>query len=299
MPDVVAQSLVIGLVQGGTYGLIALGLVLAYRGSRVLNFAQAEIGTASLFIAWIVAGAWRQPYWMGALAALAFALVVGLVFERFVVRPMADAPRLSVAVATIGLFGLLVALEAYLNGPTPRFLSPPLGGQGVQIAGVFVSPTQFLTFGVIAAIAAALTFFLRRTDFGLAVLAAAEDSTAARLVGVPLSRVSMFTWGVAALLSSIAALLIEPTITLISPNGIGIRLFICGLAAALLGGMTSLVGAFVGGLVVGVLTAEATYLAPDGFNGAFTVVLFVIVMGVLLLRPQGLLGKPPARAETA
>ena len=294
-----AQALVIGLVQGGTYGLIALGLVLAYRGSRVLNFAQAEIGTASLFIAWIVVGAWHQPYWMGALAAIASALVIGLLFERLIVRPMATAPRLSVAVATIGLFGLLVALEAYLNGPTPRYLVPPLGGRGLQIAGVYVSPTQFLTFGVIAVIAAGLTYFLRKTDFGLAVLAAAEDSTAARLVGVPLGRVSMFTWGAAAVLSALAALLIEPTITLIAPNGIGIRLFICGLAAALLGGMTSLVGAFVGGLIVGVLTAEATQLAPNGLNGAFTIVLFLIVMAVLLFRPQGLLGKPAARAETA
>jgi branched-chain amino acid transport system permease protein len=294
-----AQSLVIGLVQGGTYGLIALGLVLAYRGSRVLNFAQAEIGTASLFIAWIVSGAWHKPYWMGALAAIGAALLIGLVFERLVVRPMADAPRLSVAVATIGLFGLLVALEAYLNGPTPRYLPVPIGGLGPQIAGVYVSWTQLLTFAIIAVIAAGLTLFLRYTDFGLGVMAASEDSTAARLVGVPLSRVSMFTWGAAAVLSALAALLIEPTITLIAPNGIGIRLFICGLAAALLGGMTSLVGAFIGGLVVGVLTAEAAYLAPQGFNGAFTVVLFVIVMAVLLLRPQGLLGKAAARAETA
>jgi branched-chain amino acid transport system permease protein len=293
-----AQSLVIGLVQGGTYGLIALGLVLAYRGSRVLNFAQAEIGTASLFIAWIVSGAWHMPYWMGALAALATALLIGLLFERLVVRPMAAAPRLTVAVATIGLFGFLVAMEAYLNGPTPRFLAPPIAGLGVKIAGVFVSPTQILTFVVIAAVAISLSLFLRRTDFGLGVLAAAEDPTAARLVGVPLGRVSMFTWGAAAALSALAALLIEPTITLIAPNGIGIRLFIGGLAAALLGGMTSLNGAFLGGLVVGVLSAEAEYLAPAGLPGAYSVVFFVIVMGVLLLRPQGLLGKMAARAET-
>jgi branched-chain amino acid transport system permease protein len=295
----VAQSLVIGLVQGGTYGLIALGLVLAYRGSRVLNFAQAEIGTASLFIAWIVSGAWHKPYWMGALAAIASALVIGLLFERLVVRPMASAPRLTVAVGTIGLFGFLVAMEAYLNGPTPRYLTPPLGGLGLHIAGVYVSPTQLLTFGVIAVVAIALTLFLRYTDFGLGVLAAAQDATAARLVGIPLGRVSMFTWGAAAVLSALAALLIEPTITLISPNGIGIRLFICGLAAALLGGMTSLPGAFVGGLIVGVLTAEGAYLTPSGVPGGFTVVLFVIVMAVLFLRPQGLFGRSAARAETA
>lgn len=292
------QSLVIGLVQGGTYALIALGLVLCYRGSRVLNFAQAEIGTASLFVAWIVSGAWHHPYWMGALAAIGTSLLIGVLFEVLVVRRMVDAQRLTVAVATIGLFGLLVALEAYLNGPTPRYLQPPISGLGVRIAGVFVSPTQMLTFGVIAAVAAALTLFLRYTDFGLGVLAAAQDATAARLVGVPLRRVSLFTWGASSVLSALAALLIEPTITLIAPNGIGVRLFICGLAAALLGGMTSLAGAFVGGLVVGVLTAEASYLTPSGVPGSFTVVLFAIVMAVLIFRPQGLLGRGAARAET-
>jgi branched-chain amino acid transport system permease protein len=170
---------------------------------------------------------------------------------------------------------------------------------GVRIAGFFVSPTQFLSFGVIAAIALALTVFFRYTDFGLAVVAAAHDPTAARLTGIPISRVSTFTWGVAAALSAIAALLIEPTITLISPNGIGTQLFISGLAAALLGGLTSLPGAFVGGIVVGVLTSEARFIAPSSFPGAFTVVLFIIVIGVLLLRPQGLFGRPEARAEAA
>jgi branched-chain amino acid transport system permease protein len=295
----VIQALIVGLVQGGTYGLIALGLVLCYRGSRVLNFAQAEIGAASLFVAWIVVGAWHRPYWMGALAAIATALVIGLLFEYLIVRPMAAASRLTVAVATVGLFGFLVAVEAYFNGPTPRYLPPPIRAQGPEIAGVYVSWTQILTFGVIALVTWGLTTFLRRTDFGLGVLASAQDATAARLVGIPQGAVSMFTWGAAAVLSALAALLIEPTITLIAPNTIGPQLFVGGLASALLGGLTSLSGALVGGLLVGVLTSEATQLAPNGVAGVYTVVLFVIVIGVLLLRPQGLLGRAPARAETA
>jgi len=295
----VITALVVGIVQGGVYALIALGLVLCYRGTRVLNFAQAEIGAASLFIAWIVVGAWHRPYWMGALAAIAFSVVVGLLFEAFIVRPMAAASRLTVAVATIGLFGFLVAAEAYLNGPTPRYLPRPIGGNGVDVAGVSVSWTQILTFGIIAAVAGGLTWFLRHTDFGLGVLASAQDATAARLVGIPQAMVSMFTWGVASALSALAALLIAPTITYFGPNAVGPRLFICGLAAALLGGLTSLSGAIAGGLVVGVLTSEATQYGPSGVAGVFTVVLFVIVVGVLLLRPQGLLGRAAVRAESA
>jgi len=295
----VLLALIIGLVQGGTYALIALGIVLAYRGSRVINFAQAEIGTASLFIAWIISGALHKPYWMGALAAIATALIIGLAFEFLVVRRMVGAPRLTLAVGTIGLFGLLIALEVYLNGPTPRYLAPPIAGYGIGVAGIFISPTQLLSFAIIAAIAGGLAAFFRYTDFGLAVTAAAQDPTAARLVGVPLNRVSMFTWGGAAVLSAIAALIIEPTITLISPNLIGTQLFICGLAAALLGGLTSLPGAFAGGLIVGVLTSEAKALVPSALPAPFTIVLFLIVIGVLLVRPQGLLGKPVMRAEAA
>jgi branched-chain amino acid transport system permease protein len=295
----VAEAFVIGLVQGGTYALIALGIVLAYRGSRVVNFAQAEVGTASLFVAWIVTGHWHAPYWVGALAAVASALVIGLLFERLVVRRLDGAPRLTLAVGTIGLLGLLIALEVYLNGPTPRYLPPPIKGIGVQIAGFYVSPTQFLSFGVIAVIGAALILFLRYTDFGLAVGAASQDATAARLVGLPTSRISMFTWGAAAVLSAVAALLIEPTVTLIAPNGLGLQLFICGLGAALLGGLTSLSGAFVGGLLVGVLTSEVSFLVPGSVPGAFTVVLFGVVVAVLLVRPQGLMGRVAARSEAA
>src|SRR5215472_7456002 len=100
--DLVFEALVVGLVQGGTYGLIALGLVLVYKGSRVLNFAQAEIGTVSLYVAVLVSGDRHYPYWMGAACGIGAAALIGLAFEQLVVRRMASAPRLSVTVGTIG-----------------------------------------------------------------------------------------------------------------------------------------------------------------------------------------------------
>src|SRR5581483_8415551 len=108
--------------------------------------------------------------------------LIGVAFERLFVRPMASASRLTVAVATIGLFTLLFSLEAYFFGPSPRYIPPPLAGLGWSVFGVFVSPTQALSFAAIAAIGLGLGAFLRYTDFGLAVLAAAQDATAVRLV---------------------------------------------------------------------------------------------------------------------
>jgi len=291
----VLAALVLGLVKGGIYGMLAVGLVLVYKGSRVLNFAQAEIGTMSLYIAYEVSGAHNAPYWAGALAAIAFALVVGLGFERLVVRPMGEASRLTVAVATIGLFAMLLSIEGYAFGPNPYTLPLPFSGTGPQILGVYVKPTEIFTLLFLPVFGLGLAYFLRRTDFGLSVMAAAEDATASRLVGVRLGRVSAFTWGVAAVLSALGALLIEPSIGVIAPGEIGTPLFVGGLAAALLGGLGSLPGAFVGGLVVGEVEAVATYVVPGSLlPGAASVAIFAIIIAFLLLRPQGLLGRAAA-----
>jgi branched-chain amino acid transport system permease protein len=286
----VGQILVLGIVNGGIYALIAAGIVLVYKGSRVLNFAQAEIGTLSLYAAWWLSGEHGLPYFVGALATLVIAVLIGLAFERFAVRRMAEAPRVTVAVATIGLLTLAIAVENVWFGPSPRRIPPPVNGLGIHVAGVYVSPAQLISLGVIALIAAGLTAFLRRTDFGLGVLAAAQDPTAAQMMGVPLRRVGAFVWGAAAALSAIAALLIEPSIGFLSPGALS-GLFIGGLAAALVGGLTSLPGAFAGGFVVGIVEALIKgKLVSLSVPGITTLGLFAVIAAVLLFRPQGLLG---------
>src|SRR5258708_28495796 len=151
-----------------------------------------------------------------------------------------------------------------------------------------------VSFVVIAVIAVGLAAFLRLTDFGLGVVAAARDAGAVRRVGIRLSRVSMFTWGVGAALSAVAALVIEPTISLIAPGVIGEPLFVGGLAAALLGGLSSLPGAFIGGLLVGVLSTEIQFVASGrAIPGVSSLVLLAIVAGGLLVPPPG----PPGAAH--
>jgi len=287
------RALVVGLVSGGIYGLMALGLVLVYKGSRVLNFAQIEVGTLSLYLAWEVTTAHHAPWWAGALTAIAFAVAVGLAFERLIVRPMgrAEAPRIAVAVATIGLLSAMLATESLAYGPSPRILRPPIAGLGTKLFGVYVSPTQWLALGIVAIVALGLAAFLRGTDFGLGVLAAAEDPVAVRLVGVRLSRVSAFVWGLGAALSALAALLIEPTVGVIAPGALA-GLFPSGLAAALVGGLTSLPGAFVGGLLVGEAQAViGHFVSSSTVPGAPSLVVLGAILGVLLLRPSGVLSR--------
>lgn len=285
------QVLVFGLVAGGIYGLFAVGIVLVYRGSGVINFAQGEVGTLSLFLAWYLITDRGYPWLVGAVAAIALAASVGWVFERLVVRPMIDASRVAVAVATIGLLGFLLAVEFKLFSESPRAIAGPIGGLGIQVFDVFVSPTQILSLLVTISVAAGLAALLKRTDFGLGVLAAAEDPVAVRLVGVPLARVSGFIWAAGAATAAIAALFIEPTIGVFVP-GFASELFLRGLAAAVVGGLRSLQGAFVGGIVVGLIEAGAgRWLSDLNLPGVQVLTVFLLILVVLLVRPQGLLGQ--------
>jgi branched-chain amino acid transport system permease protein len=186
---------------------------------------------------------------------------------------------------------LALSIELAVFGGTVYRVPPPLRHGGVVISGAFVSASQWLALGVVAVIALTLGAFLRWTDFGLAVQASADDPVAARLMGVPQGRVSAFTWGTACALSAIAVLFIEPTVGALAPGAFN-GLFVGGLTAALVGGLTSLPGAFVGGLAVGIAEAEVNaHLAFSSIPSLNVTAMLVIVLLVLLVRPQGLLGR--------
>lgn len=285
------QALVVGLISGSIYGLYALGLVLVYRGSGVLNFAQAELGTFSLFLCQIIVTEQGFPYVAGAAVALLVAIALGLAFERLVVWPLRASSRLNVAVATIAMLSLFIVLELEIFGTAPRFLEAPLAGRGIRIFEVVVTRSQILSLVVVAVIGLGLATFLRKTDFGMAVVAASQDQEAVRFLGIRLARVSLFTWGVAAALSAIAALLIQPTVGAVSPDAFG-GIFIKAVGAALIGGLTSMSGAFVGGIVVGVLEAEIRHLTVNSsLVGLPELVIFAAVVAILVFRPQGLVGE--------
>ena len=284
------QPIILGLIAGSIYALIALGITLVYKSSRVLNFAQAEVGSLTLYATYGVSVSLGLPWIVGALASIGGGLAIGLLFELLVIRRMITAPRVTVAVATIGLFSLMLAVEAQFFAGKILILPPPFTRGGVTIAGVYVSANQWLALGVVVVVASALAAFLRFTDFGLAVLASADDPVAAQLMGAPRNKISAFIWGTSGALSALAVLLIEPTVGALAPGAFA-GLFVGGLTAALVGGLSSLAGAFVGGLVVGIIEAEVkAHLVISQIPSTNVAAMLVIVLLVLLLRPQGLLG---------
>lgn len=289
------SALVSGIVVGGIYGLLALGIVLVYKGARVLNFAEAELGTFALYVTWWGVAEQGWPWALAGVLGLAAVAAISFGFERLVVARMVEASRLAVAVATLGLMLLLLAVELKVWGSGPKFLAPPIAGQGWRIAGVFVSPVQVLALVVAAGIGFGLTAFLRRTDFGLGVLAAAQDPVAVRLMGVPFAALSAFTWVVAGMLGGIAALLIEPSIGAFAP-GFMLPLFVPALAAALIGGLDSLSGAFLGGIALGLVDQLVRWrFVTSVVPGIAELAVFALILLILLFRPQGLIARRSGR----
>ncbi len=281
-------ALVNGVIVGAMYGLFALSIVLVHRGTKVINFAAPGLGSFGLHIAYTLAAEQQVNWLASAIVGVLVSAGIALLFERFVVRRMTDATTLSISVATIGLMLVLLSIELFVWTGAGNRMPHPLGGDGATIAGVVVTPTKMLSIAAAVILGVGLTQFLRRTDFGLGVQAAAMDRDAVRLVGVRLHEVNAFVWSVGAMIAVIAALLVMPTIGAFAPGTVTSVFFIPALAAALIGGIDDLGGAFLGGLVVGVATELSTkvFLGSD-FSGSQHVTVFISIVLVLLFAPKG------------
>jgi branched-chain amino acid transport system permease protein len=286
------QFTVSGIAAGSLYAIVALGLVLLYRGTRVVNFAHAGFGAIGAYTFWNLYPD-HVPLLIALAAAIAAGAAAGIVTERLVARPLAAAPILTLAVATLAIDEIIRFSLTKLSSPIPRTV-PPLWNRAPFIVGGIVIPAhRVLILLVSLAVSLLLALFLRRSLFGVAVRAAAEDLTAVRLRGVSGAKVTMFTWGVSAALSAIAGILVAPLLAL-SPYFMNLVL-IRAFAAALLGGFTSLGGALVGGILVGVM--ESHIQRYTEVPGAVEAGVFIVVVAVLLFRPHGLFGTRETEAH--
>jgi len=277
------EEVVLGLVTGLTYALLGVGLVMVYKTSRVLNFAHGEMGAlpASL-IPWLVIRH-SVPYW-GALAlAFVIAAATGAFTELVVIRRLANAPRLLVMVATIGVSQLFFALGTFIpknslgshTYPTPFHAVFSVGSLRLTSGPLLIlAAVPLVTMGVIA--------FFRFTKVGLASRAAAENADAAALAGVPVRRISLAVWVIAGLLAGLTAVLTGPSRPLASAVALGPGLLVRALAVAVVGGLSSLPTAFAGGVAIGLVETLMQWNYPTG--GTTEVTLFVLIIASLLLR---------------
>ena len=286
------QALVIGLINGAMYGLVALGLVLIYKSSGIFNFAQGEFGTVAIYVLWLLLER-NIPYVISVVLALVAAVVLGVGTERFIIRPLYSSPRVILLVATAGVALLCLGLEFWIGGPLLRTVSPALGRTDrLSIFGILVSDQRMLLVLVLVGFGLALAWFFNRTSFGLALLGVAQEPTATELVGISTKRLAAFTWGIAALLGGLAGILNAPISGTFGPGFMTLSVLIPAFTAAILGGMTSLPGAFLGGAAI--IVDESIALKASVFSSIpapDTFVVFIILLVVLVARPQGILGK--------
>ena len=299
MVDLV-QYLVGGLTAGTLYGLVALGIVLLYRSSRVLNFAHGDLATLAAFVGFTVLLRRQPPTpfpigpqtgWGAFLPAMAGALLAGALagaaFYFLIIRPVKEATLLGRIVVTLGLALAINGLVVLVWGADTKVFPFPLSDVRVyRLGGVVISQLSLglTTAGLV--LVALLYLLVQRTRVGLAMRAVAQDLTAAQALGIPSRRIFALTWGLAGMLAAAAGILAAP-VTLLTPFMM-LDPFLKGFAAAVLGGMDSLPGAVLGGWLLGL--AESLFAGYISFKFKTTLAFLIIIL-TLMLRPEGLLGR--------
>jgi branched-chain amino acid transport system permease protein len=285
--DIFIQQVVSGLATGGIYAALALALVMIYQATDVVNFAQGELAMFATYICWSLINA-GLPYWVAFISTLGIAFVGGVVIERVLIRPVENAPILSIVMVTLGLLVICNSVAGwiwtYLQKPFPS----PFSANPFKVGNVVFGAHDLGEIEVTLLVLLCIYVFFRFTPLGLAMRAAAHNPVSSRLVGIRVGWMLALGWGLAAVFGAVAGMMVAPVLTL-EPNLMG-GVQIYAFAAATLGGFTSPGGAVLGGFIVGVVeNLVGTYVSFIGTELKFTVALAMIIV-VLLVKPSGLFG---------
>lgn len=279
------NQIISGLFSGAIYAALALALVMIFKSTGRINFAQGEMAMFTTYLAWMLID-FGMSYWLAFICTILMAFCLGVAIERTVIRPLQHAPALAMVVVSIGLLVMFNSLAGWIftytikTFPSPFPASPPFGLS-------LISWHELGSIAVILIVVGMLFAFFRYTSLGLAMRAAAQNPSSSRLVGIRVGQMLALGWGLAAAIGAIAGMLVAPKVFLDPYMMSGVLVY--AFAAALLGGIDSPGGAIVGGFVVGLLeNLLGAYLIGDELK--LTLALVVIV-GVLLLKPAGFFGQ--------
>jgi branched-chain amino acid transport system permease protein len=273
-----------GVTFGMVYAAVGLALVLIWRATRIVNFAQGAMLMFSTFLAWTVVEH-GGSYWLALAVGLAAGLVLGAVVERVVIRPVETKPPLNAVIVTLGLFVLFEAFAGMIWGGQPHSYPPAFTIKGFIVADtrLQLSPSDLFVIGAVAVVMIALTVLFRRTDVGLKLRAAAFAPEMSRLLGVRVGRMLTLGWALASLVGSLAGVLIAPFV-FVGPTQFD-AVLVFGFTAAVIGGLDSPVGAVLGGLLLGcTLSYVSGYVSTD----IVPLGAFAVLIAVLMIRPNGL-----------
>ena len=286
------QQVVSGIASGGIFASLALALVLIYNAMGLVNFAQGEMAMLATFVAFALIDH-GVSYWIAFPATLVIAFAGGIVIQRIVIRPVERAPILTLVIVTLGLATLVNGLAGFAFGYVPRSFPSPFPADTVSLLGAFVSYRDLGVIAVSAVVLLAIYLLLQRTKVGLTMRAAAHHPEASRLLGVRVSWMLALGWGLASAVGAVSGIMAAP-ILLLEPNMMQ-TIIIYAFAAAVLGGIESPLGAVVGGVIVGVTVNLAGAYLPFVGGDLQLAVALAIIVAVLVLKPNGLFGRPNAR----
>ena len=281
------QLVISGIAQGCIYGLIALGFVLIYKGTETVSFAQGDLMMLGAFGGLASMTMLGFPYWLAVLSAVAAMALFGVALERLVIRPILGQPAFSIVMLTIGIGYVARGLITMIPniGTETHTLPVPYKDQIWNVAGLVLNVEQMVVIGATAVLCVLLYVLFRYSKLGIAMQAASQNQLAAYYMGIPVKRLNGIAWGLAAAVAAIAGLLLAP-ITFVHANMgfIGLKAF----PAAVVGGFSSLPGAIVGGLVIGIVESLSGFYLPDGFKDTAA---YIVVLIMLVVKPTGLFGE--------
>ncbi len=287
--DLFLERLIVGIGRGSIYALLALAIVLIFRSTGILNFAQGEMAMFSTFVAWTFQDHGANV-WFSILAAMLLSLLGGALIERVIIRPVEGGSPLNIVIVTIGMFLSLNALAQWIWGTEARTFANPFPNDAYDVVGVSIDADLLGRLAALVVVAFILYLLFQHTKLGLGMRAVASNTESSGLVGIRVGRMLMIGWGLAAALGALAGCLTAARNQQFDTNFM-IQVLVFSFAAATLGGLDSPLGAVIGGLIVGVtqemLGAYVGFVGTDLRDGA----AFVIILVILLVKPSGLFGK--------
>lgn len=283
------QLVLNGLIVGALYGVVAMSFVLIYKASQVVNFAQGEFLLVGAWVCWWLLTYWQLPIWAGFLLTLTFMTIFGIVLQVIVLRPLIGEPVISVIMATVGLSIFFQALMKWIFGVFAQPFPPIFTVERISILGLEVQSVYVASLGVSALIMLGFWWFFTYSKHGLAMRATAFDQQVAQSLGVSVPKVFAMSWAISAVVSSVAGVVVGVV------NGVSSALSFYGIKvfpAVILGGLDSIVGAVLGGLIIGVLENVAQYVDAQWLNwgNMYQIAPFYAMILILLIRPYGLFG---------
>jgi len=280
------QAVISGVSIGCIYALVALGFVLIYKATEVVNFAQGELMMVGAFFAYTLVDLGGIPFVPGVLLALLATAAFGVFINRLLLRPLIGSPAFTIVLATVAVSTLIRAVVAMVPGwgvETHR-LSNPVAGEVIRLGDLVISAEHLLVIVITVLLVALLYLFFSRSRIGIALQATSQNQLAAGYAGINVRRMFGLIWGISAAVAALAGVLLAPMAFVhVNMGYIGLKAF----PAAVLGGFGSLPGAVIGGIVIGVIEELAGLYLPEGFKN---VAAYIVLLAVLMVRPQGLFG---------